>query len=133
MQKHFRSSRNHLFNYLTLVLRQEERDTILKSLSSHTMLITPQHSAHLVVQSQFLNTMVGPNFSTPWSDPNFSPSWSELNFNCLPQWQTTQLSAYMVQSQLPTDSFSNLQILRTITSGYDVIHTPAPFPIGGLL
>ena len=26
--------------------------------------------------------------------------------NCLPQWQTAQLTAYIVQSQLPTDSFS---------------------------
>ena len=54
----------------------------------------PQYLAHLVVQSQFLNIMVGPNFSNSWSDPNFK---------CLPQWQTTQLSAYMAQSQLPTD------------------------------
>ena len=29
--------------------------------------------------------------------------------------------------------FQNLQILTTIASGQDVIHTPAPFPIGGLL
>ena len=62
-----------------------------------TLLTTPQNSAHLVVQSQFLNTMVG---------LNFSPSWPEHNINCLPQWQITQLSAYMAQSQLPTDSFS---------------------------
>ena len=37
-----------------------ERDTIRKSLSYHTMLTTPQRSAHLVIQSQFLHTMVGP-------------------------------------------------------------------------
>ena len=35
------------------------RETILKSLSYHTMLTRLQRSAHLVVQSQFLNTMVG--------------------------------------------------------------------------
>ena len=58
------------------------RETILKSLLYHTM------------QTISLSEL---NFSTSWSDPNF---------NCLPQWQTTQLSAYIVQSQLPTDSFS---------------------------
>ena len=144
------------------------------------------------------------NFSTSWSDPNFSTSWSDPNFNCLPQRQTTQLSAYMAQSQLPTPwtefnfstswsdpnfnclpqqqktqlsvnfqlhgrnstfqhhgrtptstvchwvrqsnslpptstvesqltLFQNLQILRTIASEHDVIHTPVLFPIWGLL
>ncbi len=29
--------------------------------------------------------------------------------------------------------FQNPQILRTISSGYDVIHTPAPFPVWGLI
>ena len=64
---------------------------------NHTMLTIPQHSAHLVVQSQFFNIMFGPNFSQSWLDPNF---------NCLPQWQTTQLSVYMARNQLPTDLFS---------------------------
>ena len=32
----------------------------LKVFRNHNMLTTPQRSAHLVVQSQFLNTMVGP-------------------------------------------------------------------------
>ena len=62
-----------------------ERETILKSLSYHTMLT---------------------KLPTAWSDPNFSASWSDPNFNCLPKWQTTRLSAYIAQSQLPTDSFS---------------------------
>ena len=48
----------------------------LKVFRNHTMLTTLQRSAHLAIQSQFLNTMVG---------PNFSPSWSDPNFNCLPQ------------------------------------------------
>ena len=51
----------------------------LKVFRDHTMLTTPKYSAHLVVQSQFLNTMVGTQL---------------------------QLSAYMAQSQLPTVSFS---------------------------
>ena len=29
--------------------------------------------------------------------------------------------------------FQNTQILRTISFGHDVIHTPAPFPVWGLL
>ena len=44
------------------------------------------------------------------------PQWQKLN--CLPAWST-------VNSQLTL--FQNLQILRTIASGHDVIHTPAPF------
>ena len=32
-----------------------------------------------------------------------------------------------------TDSFQNPQILRTISSGHDVIHTPVPFPVWCLL
>ena len=135
------------------------------------MLTTPPNSAHPMVQSQclnwpqLLNIIVGRNFSLWWSDPNI---------NCLPLRQTTQLSAYMAQSQLPTSQhhgrtptsshhgrnststvclngrqpnylptsstvnsqltlFQNLQILRIIASGHDIIHTPASFPILGLL
>ena len=54
-----------------------------------------------------------PNYSTPW--------------------QRTQLSAYMIQSQLSTNSFQNPQIIRTISSGHDVIHTPVPFPVWGFI
>ena len=32
-----------------------------------------------------------------------------------------------------TDSFQNPQILRTISSGHDIIHTPAPFPFWGFI
>ena len=108
------------------------RETILKSLLRHTMLTIPKRLAHVVVHSQFLNIIVG---------PNFSPSWSKPNFNCLLQWQTTQLSAYIVHSQLPTVFFlksSNSQdhcfrAWRHSHSSPDVIHTPALFPIWGLL
>ena len=43
--------------------------------------------------------------------------------NCLSAWST-------IKSKLTL--FQNLQILGTIASGYDVIHTPAPFPIWNL-
>ena len=45
------------------------RETILKSLSYHTMLTTPPNARH-ISWSNF-------NFSTPWSDPNFSTSLSD--------------------------------------------------------
>ena len=37
----------------------------------------------------------------------------------------------MVQPQLTL--FQNPQILRTISSGHDVIETPAPFPVWGFI
>ena len=43
----------------------------------------------------------------------------------------TQLSTSMVLSQLTL--FQNPQILRTISFGHDVIHTPAPFPVWGFI
>ena len=85
------------------------KETILKSLSYHTTLTTPKCSAHLVVQSQFLNTMVGPQLLNIIVGPNFWPSWSNPNFNWLPQWQTSQLSAYIVQNQLPILFFKIFQ------------------------
>ena len=84
-------------------------ETILKSLSYHTMLTTPQLSAHFQVQSQFLNTMVGTQHYG-----SELHSLSQLQkLNCLPAWST-------VNSQLTL--FQNLQIPRTIASGRDVIH-----------
>ena len=53
-------------------------------------------------RTRILNIMVG---------PNFSPLWSDLNFNCLPQWQTTQLSPNFVQSQLPILFFKIFKFL----------------------
>ena len=43
----------------------------------------------------------------------------------------TLLYDSMVQSQLTL--FQNPQILRTISSGDDVIHTPATFPVWGFI
>ena len=44
-----------------------------------------------------------------------------------------QLFAFLVQIQLSTDSFQNSQIFRTIFSGHDIIHTPTPFPVWGVI
>ena len=71
-------------NFWTFFDTRRERQ-FLKSLSYHTMLT---------------------KLPTAWSDPKFSTPWSDPNFNCLPKWQRTQLSAYIVQNQLPTTSFS---------------------------
>ena len=34
---------------------------------------------------------------------------------------------------ISTDSFQNPQILKTISSGHDIIHTPASFPVWGFI
>ena len=48
----------------------------LKVFRNHTMLTTPQRSAHLVVQSQFLNIMVGPQLLTIMVGPQLQLSAS---------------------------------------------------------
>ena len=45
----------------------------------------------------------------------------------------TQLSASMVQCQPSTDTFSKSSNSQLISSGHNVIHTPASFPVWGLL
>ena len=159
------------------------------------MLTTPQCSAHLVVQSQFLNTivrlqllntMVGPQLLTIVVRPQlftimvrpqlFTIMVRPQLFTIMvrPQLLQTmvgtqllqtmvgtqllqtmvgtqllnpmvgpqlQLSASMADnptvsmapSQLPTTCFSKSSISQHITSGHDVIHTPAPFRIWCLL
>ena len=106
----------------------------LKIFRNHTMLTTLTNVRH-ISWSNF-------NFSTSWSDPNFSISLSDPTShhhcrtptstvchwgrqpNCLSTWPK-------VNSQLTL--FQNLQFLRALSSGHDVIHTAAPFPIWGLL
>ena len=78
----------------------------------HSPLLISQHhsrtpTSHIIVRSQFqLSTIEADN-------PTVCLHWSKVN------------------SQLTL--FQNLQILWTIASGHDVIHTPASFPIWGLL
>ena len=88
--------------------------------------------------------------STVWQKLNYLPTWSNANlqlyapmaenpaicphgpmstFNSMPQWQRIQLSIRMVQCQPSTDSFSKSSNSQPISSGHDVIHTPAPFPV----
>ena len=51
--------------------------------------------------------------------------------NCMPQWQ--KLNSLPPWSNLNWLFFQNPHILRTISSGDDVIHTPAPFPVWGFI
>ena len=76
-------------------------------------MLTPfQRTAHLVVfRSQFI--FAG-------RDPKNLTTAATVENSTLP----------LVQCQFPIDSFKILQILRTISSGLDVIHTPASFPVG---
>ena len=65
-----------------------------------------------------------PNYSTPWQITQFS----------MPQWQRQKFSACLAYSKLQKLAlFQNLQILETIASEHDVIHTPVSFPVWGLL
>ena len=76
------------------------RETILKSISW----------SYYTNNTQTLGTSRGPISISQHHGRTLTSQhycWTQLlNFICLPQWQTTQLSAYMVQSQLPTDTFS---------------------------
>ena len=106
---------------------------------------------HLVVPSQFLNTIVEPNFSPSWSEPQLLTIMvgpQLLTIMVGPQLLTImvgpqlKLSASMVDNPTiclhgsrltPNSLFQNLQILRIIASGHDIIHPPATFPIWSLL
>ena len=81
----------------------------LKVYTNHTMLTLPQCVAHLVMFKILIH---------------LCRSKTQLS----PQWQNTQLTFSTVKIQLT--SFQNPQILRTISSGRDVINTPAHFLSG---
>ena len=109
-----------VYYLLTSVLRHEERDTIL------TMLTIP-NARHIsrCLRSQFISVGRDPEISTLRFNgriPNYSTPWQKLN--SLPPW--SNLNSHLTL-------FQNPQILRTISSGHDVIHTPVPFPVWGLL
>ena len=126
-----------------------KRETqFLKVFCNHTMLTTPPPNVRHIswsFRSQFVsagrdqkNSTVclnvrNPNYSTPWQRTQFSACMVQsqiLNCNCLPQWQRSQLSAYMVQIQLQLPYFSKFSNSQPISSGHDIIHTPAHFLSG---
>ena len=130
-------------NYLTSVLRHEERHTILTMLAMLSDTTNVQRLWYLSVEirkipitsSTVENTILyAPLTETQWSNLKSSTAWSDSNFDCL---HTVGLSASMadnptvcstINSKLPL--FQNLQILRTITSEHDVIHTQPHFLSG---
>ena len=71
IHRRLRCSDTNAFINFWLRFFDTRRETILKSLSYHIMLPTSQRSAHLVVQSQSLNTMVGPQFFNNMIGPQF--------------------------------------------------------------
>ena len=83
-------------------------------------LIVETQLSSCTVQSQPSTPWSNFNFSTPWSDPNLSTPWSDLNFS------TPWLD-------LNWTFFQNLPNSQPISSGHDVSHTPASFPVWGLL
>ena len=131
------------FNCLPLRLTTQ----LLDSMAEKSILSAPINSQltlfqklQSMVQSKFLNIVVGPQLLNIIVGPNFSPSWSDPNFNCLPLRLTTQLLDSMAEKSIlsaPINSqltlFQKLQFLRTIAYGQDIIHTTVPFLIRDLL
>ena len=81
-----------------------------------------QRTVHLVMfkisisrdlKNPTTSSMVKIQLSTQWQKLKSLPPWSNLN------------------SQLTL--FQNPQILRTISSGHDIIHSPVPFPVLGFI
>ena len=80
------------------------------------MLTSSPTLGHLVVQSQFLITMVGPQLLNIIVGPNFLSSWSDPNFNCLPQ-----------RSKPPTTRLRGSELSSLCPSGKDsVVCLPSP-------
>ena len=115
------SGTNGFINFLTSVHGDKRRETqFLKVYVNHMMLNPPQRTVPFVM---FKISVI--------RDPkNPTPSFNGQNPTLVSTAEDPNLAS-LVQSQLT--SFQNPQILRTIFSEHDVIHTPAPFPFWSLL
>ena len=114
----FVSDTNGFINFWLRSIVTREETQFLKAYANHTMLASLQCVAHPVMFKISIH---------------LCRSRSE-KLNRMPQRSKTQLSSKRSNTQLR--SFQNLQILRTISTGHDVIHTPVSFPVwgsGGLL
>ena len=109
-----------VYKFLASVLRYEERDTVL------TMLTIPNVRRILWrLRSRFISAGRDPKNSTlrlNGRTPN-----SQLN---------SRISTICLHGSISTSNwhfFQNPQILITLSSRHDVIHTPAPFPVWGFI
>ena len=82
----------------------------------------PQRAAHLVMFKISVCRDPKKPTTSSMTQIQLSPQWQKCN--SLPTWSN-------LKSQLTL--FQNPQILRIISSGHDVIHTPAPFPVWGFI
>ena len=130
-----RSGTNAFINFLTSVLRHKERDTIFTML---TILSDPTNVWRILWCLRSLSVEIRKNPTTS------STAQSQLQLNgrnstvCLHGPISTPncmvrllLLNTMVGSQ--PNLFQNLRNSQPISIGHDVIHTPAPFPLWGLL
>ena len=100
------------------------------------MLIPPTCMAHLVVfKISVSRDLKIPTTSFNGQNPTHNGQIPNSCFNgpistlCL----NGRNSTVCLHGPISTNSFQNPQILRTISSGHDVIHTPAPFPAWGFI
>ena len=83
----------------------------------------PQRAAHRVMfKISADRDPKTPSTSSTVENNPLCPNGRELN--CLPAWSNLNPKLTV---------FQNPQILRTISSEHDVIHTPAPFPVWGFI
>ena len=98
---------NRFINFWLRSMATRRERHFLKAYANHIILTPPQHAAHLV--------MIKISIHLCWSRSENSTAYlNGRKFKCM-------------------TSFQNPQILRTISSGHDAIHTPAPFPVWGFI
>ena len=114
------SGTNGFINFWLRFFDMRRETQFWKVYADHTML-TPLcwRAAHLGMFKISVGRDKKNSTTSSTAQVLLSPQWQKLN------------STSMVQSQLTL--FQNPQILRTISSGHDVIYTLAPFPVWGFI
>ena len=92
---------------------RRERHNSYSAVSTTVHLVMFKNSLSRDLKNPTTSSTAQIQLSTQWQKLNCLPHWSNLNFQLI--------------------IFQNPQILRTISSGHDVIHTPASIPVWGLL
>ena len=108
------SDTNGFINFWLWSMVTQGETQFLKAYTSHTMLTPPQRVVPLVMIKISIHLCQS-------RSEKFNRNLNGRKLYWL-QWSNTQLT-----------SFQNPQILRIISSGHDVIHTPAPFPVWGFI